>query len=91
MPVDGKFDVTELFVEALVPIVQDATGFQDLSLELGYRYSDYSTSGGTNTYKAQLSWAPTESFKFRAGFNRATRAPNVRELFRPQGFGLGGI
>ena len=30
------------------------------------------------------------SFKVRAGFNRATRAPNVRELFAPQGFGLGG-
>ncbi len=45
VPVDGSYDVTELFIEALVPIVQDATGFRDLSLELGYRYSDYSTSG----------------------------------------------
>ncbi len=88
--VDGKYDVTEFFVEALVPIIQDAPMARDLSLELGYRYSDYSTSGGQNTWKAQGSWAPTEDFKFRTGFARAVRAPNVRELFRPQGLGLGG-
>ncbi len=44
--VDGKYDVTEFFVEALVPIIQDAPMARDLSLELGYRFSDYSTSGG---------------------------------------------
>lgn len=88
--VDGEYSVTEGFVEALVPIVQDAPAFRDLSLELGYRYSDYSTSGGYDTYKALAAWAPTEAFKFRLGYNRATRAPNVRELFRPQGLGLGG-
>jgi outer membrane receptor protein involved in Fe transport len=90
VPVEGKYDVSEVFVEALVPIVQDARGFRDLSLELGYRYSDYSTSGGTNNYKAQIAWSPTDSWKFRAGTNRATRAPNINELFSPAGFGLGG-
>lgn len=90
VPVDNGYDVTEAFIEALIPIVQDATGFRDLSVELGYRWSDYSTSGASNNYKAQVAWAPSDSFKFRLGFNRATRSPNVRELFRPQGFGLGG-
>ena len=55
--VDDGYKVQELFVEALVPIVQDAKMFRDLSLELGYRYSDYSTSGGFNTYKGLLNWA----------------------------------
>jgi len=88
--VDGEYSVKEAFVEALVPIVQDTPGFRDLSLELGYRYSDYSTAGGYSTYKGLAAWAPTEAFRFRVGFNRATRAPNVRELFTPQGLGLGG-
>jgi outer membrane receptor protein involved in Fe transport len=88
--VDGEYSVQEGFVEALVPLVQDAPLFQDLSLELGYRYSDYSTAGGQPTYKALAAWAPSEALKFRFGFNRATRAPNVRELFTPQGLGLGG-
>jgi len=90
VPIDAKFDVTEAFIEMLIPIVQDATGFRDLSMELGYRHSDYSTSGTAPNYKAQIAWALTDSWKFRAGLNRATRSPNVRELFGPQGFGLGG-
>ncbi|MCP4900434.1 MAG: TonB-dependent receptor [bacterium] len=90
VPIDDGFNVKELFFEALVPIVQDTTGFQDLTLELGYRHSDYNLSGGQATYKAQLSWAPSNSLKFRAGFNRAARAPNAQELFLPQTTGLGG-
>ena len=90
LPVSGSFNVKEAFVEALIPFAQGARWAKDLSMELGYRYSDYSTSGKHPTYKAQMSWAPGDSLKFRAGFNRATRAPNVQELFVPQGLGLGG-
>ncbi len=90
VPVSGSYYVGEAFFEALVPLVQGASGARDLSLELGYRYSDYNTSGSHPTWKAQLGWSPTSDFKFRAGANRATRAANVRELFTPQGLGLGG-
>ncbi|RPJ84942.1 MAG: TonB-dependent receptor, partial [Acidobacteria bacterium] len=89
-PVDGSYDVREFFAEGLVPLVQDRPGFQDLSLELGYRYSDYTTTGGWPTYKVQASWSPVDDLKLRLGFNRATRSPNVRELFVPQGLGLNG-
>jgi outer membrane receptor protein involved in Fe transport len=82
--------VQELFLEALVPLVQDTPGFQDLSLELGYRYSDYSTSGGADTYKGMLSWAPSPSFKIRGGYNRAIRSANAFELFEANSLGLGG-
>ncbi len=84
------YDVKEFFAEGLIPIVQDARGAKDLSLELGYRYSDYSTTGQWPTYKTQASWAPTSDMKVRAGFNRATRSPNVVELFTTQQLGLGG-
>ena len=86
----ADYDVREIFIEALVPIVQDTDGFRDLSLELGYRYSDYSTSGGFNTYKGLLNWAITDSWRIRGGYNRAVRAPNIFELFRPQSYGVGG-
>jgi len=82
--VDGSYDVAELYLEGLVPIVQDARGARDLSLELGYRYSDYNLAGSHPTWKAQLSYAPTEDLKLRGGVARATRAPNVVELFEPQ-------
>ncbi len=90
LPVEGKYNVKEFFTEALVPFAQDVKGFKDLSLELGYRLSDYSTTGRWGTYKVQGSWAPISDIKIRAGFNRATRSPNIVELFTPQGLGLGG-
>ena len=90
LPVSGSYFVQEVYGEALIPIVQDAPGAQNLSLELGYRYSDYSTTGSASTWKAQGSWAPSKSFKFRAGVNRATRAPNIVELFAPQRVALYG-
>ncbi|MBI2187563.1 MAG: TonB-dependent receptor [Acidobacteria bacterium] len=90
LPVDGDYDVREVFVEGLVPLVQGRRGAQDLSVELGYRFSDYSTTGGAPTYKTSASWAPVNDVRVRAGYNRATRSPNVVELFTPQGLGLGG-
>ena len=88
--VDAGYSVQEIFIEALVPVVQDVSGFRDLSLELGYRYSDYSTSGGFSTYKGLLKWAFNDSIAIRGGYNRAVRAPNIWDLFAPQRFGLGG-
>jgi len=90
LPVSGTYDVKEGYLEALVPIVQDVKGAQNLSMELGYRYSDYSNAGGYSTWKVQGSYAPSKSFKIRAGVNRATRAPNIVELYTPQGLGLNG-
>ncbi len=88
--VTGYYDVKEAFAEVLLPFVQGAKGVQDLSLSLGYRYSDYNVNGSHPTYKADVVYAPSTSFKFRAGANRATRAPNVGELYQPQRLVLGG-
>ncbi|THD54615.1 TonB-dependent receptor plug domain-containing protein, partial [Phenylobacterium sp.] len=49
-PVNGSFDVYELFGEARVPLISDMPFAKDVSLELGYRFSDYSSIGDTNTY-----------------------------------------
>ena len=89
-PNHGTFDVYELFGEVRVPIVSGLPFAKDLSFDGGYRYSDYSTAGITDTYKAQLEYAPTSDVRFRAGYNRAVRAPNVVELFKPNTIGLFG-
>jgi iron complex outermembrane recepter protein len=52
-----------------------------LDLELGYRYSDFNTAGGADTYKALFTVDATEGITFRGGYQFATRAPNVAELF----------
>jgi outer membrane receptor protein involved in Fe transport len=93
-PVDGNYQANEAYAELRVPLVQDASGFNDLSLELGYRFANYKASEqeakNNSSYKAMLSWAPVDGFRLRGGINRAVRAPNVQELFAPQGLGLGG-
>ncbi len=82
--VSGDYRVKEGYAELLVPIIQGMTGAKNLSLELGYRTSDYDITGRWNTWKVQGTWAPMDDFKLRAGKNRATRSPNVFELFNPQ-------
>jgi outer membrane receptor protein involved in Fe transport len=71
----GSINVKEAFGELLVPIIRR------LDLELGYRYSDFNTAGGKSTYKALFTWKPLDTLSFRGGFQRATRAPNVAELY----------
>ena len=82
-PISGSFDVKEVFGEVRIPIIQDSF-IEELVLEAGYRYSDYSTGVTTDTYKIQGELAPTRDIRIRGGYNRAVRAPNVVELFSPQ-------
>jgi iron complex outermembrane receptor protein len=88
LPLRGGYDVSEAFVEALVPIFDGDRG-QALDLELGYRYSDYDPSGSDDTWKAGFNWRATNSLMFRVMKQRAARAPNVGELADPQVQGLG--
>jgi outer membrane receptor protein involved in Fe transport len=90
LPTNGGFDVYELFGEARVPLVSDMPYIKDLSLELGYRFSDYSSIGDTNTYKVAGEWEVIDGLRLRAGYNRAIRAPSVNELFSPAVVGLDG-
>jgi outer membrane receptor protein involved in Fe transport len=89
-PVSGSFDVYELFGEARVPLINDMPFAKDVSLELGYRFSDYSSVGNTNTYKVAGEWEVIDGLRFRAGYNRAVRAPNINELYAPQNVVLDG-
>jgi outer membrane receptor protein involved in Fe transport len=87
VPIDQSIDVNEYFAEVRVPIVQDKRGAQDLSIDAGYRTSDYSTSGTANTWKFDVQYAPVNSARIRASVNRAIRAPSIIELFNPQNVG----
>lgn len=80
----GSVQVFELFGEALVPILQRKRFAEELSAELGLRYSDYDSIGGVWTWKAMANWAPIRQLRFRGGLQKAVRAPNVRELFEEQ-------
>lgn len=86
--VDGKYDVMEAYAEFLVPILTDAAFAKALTLEAGVRYSDYSTTGGSTTWKAGGTWEINDRFRVRSIFQSAVRSPNIGELFFPVQTGL---
>jgi outer membrane receptor protein involved in Fe transport len=80
---EGSTSVKEVFGELLVPLVKDLPLVQELSLELGARYSDYNNAGQVWTYKILGDWEVTDFLRFRGGYQRANRAPNIYEQFAP--------
>jgi len=77
----GRFDVKEVFAEARMPLAQGKTLADTLSVEAGYRYSDYNLGFKTDSYKLGLQWAPISDVMFRGSYQRAVRSPNIQELF----------
>ncbi len=86
--VGGSSSVGELYAEAMVPIVSGVTGAEYLGLELGARYSDYSSVGNVYSYKIGVEYKPIDQLRVRGMYQRASRAPSVFELFQSgdQGF-----
>jgi iron complex outermembrane receptor protein len=89
-PISGNFHVREVFTEMRLPLANHLPGAEELAVEGGYRYSEYSEGFNTNTYKLGLEWAPVRDLRARASYQRAVRAPNINELFLPQAVGLDG-
>jgi iron complex outermembrane receptor protein len=85
--INEHYDINEAFVELRAPIAHDLPGAYDLTADTGYRYSDYDTTGTTNTYKFEVQYAPIQDARLRFSFDRAVRAPNLVELFVAPSFG----
>ena len=88
--IDGEYDVKDVFAELVIPVLQDSF-VRDLTLELGGRYSDYSTAGGEFTWKAGGTLSPIDSVTIRGNYQQSSRTPNIGELFSPVTTGLGNL
>jgi outer membrane receptor protein involved in Fe transport len=87
----GKYNVSEIFAEIDIPLIEGKTGAQSLSFWAAARASDYSNiDSNVSSYAAALNWAPIDQLRLRAGYQRAVRAPNVNELFGGQSQGFPG-
>ena len=82
-PISGSYAVSEFFAEASIPLLQGKTAAELVSLDVAYRYSDYSTDKQTDTYKIGGEWMLHPSVRFRASFQHAVRVGNIHELFQP--------
>lgn len=90
-PSSGSQHEVELYGELLAPVVRDLPLAKEVNLDLGYRTSDYNTSGRVSTYKIDANWTVIDSLRLRGGYSRATRAPSVGELFGRPTVAGGGI
>lgn len=93
---DGIISVNDAYAELEVPLVAKVPFLQELTVNGGIRYSGYTNEQRSTalrstykawTYKAELAWAPIAGARFRASYNRAIRAPSIRELFAGRGIG----
>jgi outer membrane receptor protein involved in Fe transport len=81
-PIQGGFDVWEVFSESIVPLTES------LDTHLAVRYADYSGSGGVWAAKAGLDWQATDSLRLRGTYSRDTRAGTLSERFDSQTGGV---
>jgi len=78
--VGGSFSVWEAYAEFVMPVLEDLPLAELVNLEWGVRYSDYSESDSTFTWKAGIDWQINSWLRMRAMVERAIRAPNITEL-----------
>jgi len=83
LPTAGDVSSKEWFTEVRIPIIADVPVFDNLTLNGGFRSSDYDLDGvgKVSTYFYGIDWRMHESVKLRAQFQRAIRAPNIGDLF----------
>jgi outer membrane receptor protein involved in Fe transport len=77
----GKQNIKEGFIEAQVPILKDLPFIESLDVNVAGRHTDYSTSGGVNTWKVGVNWQLNSDLRLRATRSRDIRAPNLTDLF----------
>jgi iron complex outermembrane receptor protein len=78
---NGEYDVTEGYIETVLPLAKDVTLARALDFNGAVRYTEYSTSGDVVTWKAGLTYSPIDDVRLRFTRSRDIRAPNLGELF----------
>ena len=77
----GDYSIMEEFAEAQLPLVKEINLAKKLSANIAVRHTNYSTSGGVNTWKAGLVWQIYGDLRLRATRSGDIRAPSLNELF----------
>ena len=88
----GDLRFNEKYIEASMPLVQGLPFAESIGIAGGFRDTEAKTlvSAAQNysSWKGGMDWSPMKGLRFRVEQQRATRAPNVNELFAPVVTGL---
>jgi outer membrane receptor protein involved in Fe transport len=80
-PIFGSYNVTEGYLETVVPLANDASWAKQVDLNAAARFTNYSTAGFVTTWKVGATYTPIADIRFRVTRSRDIRAPNRTELF----------
>lgn len=83
LPIKGYLDWYDVYAEALIPVLKDLPMVEELSLTAGYRLTENSRSGSSDTWKLNGDWKVNDYLRFRGGYQKAIRSPGIAELFAP--------
>jgi iron complex outermembrane receptor protein len=80
-PTNGEYNIDEAYLELNAPILADRYLVNLLELNGAVRFSDYSISGSTTTFKAGINYKPVKEVRLRGSYSEGFRAPTIGELF----------
>ncbi len=80
-PLEGDYDVTEVFSEINLPLLNDMTLAKSLELNAAWRTAQYSTAGRNHSWMTALDWKPFDSLKVRVSRAKWARAPEYHRNF----------
>lgn len=80
-PTAGGFNVGELYTEVNLPLLRDVFLAQDVSLNLQYRYFDYSNFGSDDVYKVGYNHRINDWVRLRATYGTSFRQPTLVDVF----------
>ena len=81
LPTSGHYNVDEIYAELNAPLFADRPFLNLLEFTGAARWTNYSTSGSTTTFKAGVNWKPIPDLRLRATWAEGFRAPTIGELF----------
>jgi outer membrane cobalamin receptor len=81
--VSASNEVEEGSIEANIPLLKDSAFGDSLNIDLAGRYTNYSTSGGVETWKIGVNYGVNDLLRFRSNWSVDIRAPNLYDLFQP--------
>mgnify|MGYP005811037051 CR=1 FL=1 len=89
--IKGSYEAREVFAEAVLPLLKDKPFAQQTDLSIAGRHTDYTSSGGVNTWKLGLTHTFNDQLRLRGTLSQDIRAGNLGELFTATSVQVGNV
>lgn len=85
----GRYDVAEAYGELRLPLLARRPGIERLDVDVGLRWSDFSTFGSASSLSGRLGWQPRRGLIVRGAYSEVFRAPTLASLYTSPVYFLG--